>query len=86
MENKTPNYLVWDIEEVSSVCSPEEMQMLNNVIDKVLQARLQRGQSNNVQYLVIPSFKPYYRPISEMLGLIQASNNQGYMQGYNDAN
>ncbi|AHJ87161.1 hypothetical protein JBP901_gp084 [Bacillus phage JBP901] len=86
MENKTPNYIVWDVEEVASVCSPEEMQMLNNVIDKVLQARSQHGLTNNVQYLVIPNSKPYYRPIAEMLGLIQASNNQGYMRGYNDAN
>lgn len=86
MENKTPNYIVWDVEEISKVCSPEEMQMLNNVIDKVLQARAQQGLSNDVKYLVIPNSKPYYRPIAEMLGLIQASNNQGYMNGYNDAN
>lgn len=86
MENKTPNYIVWDVEEISQVCSPEEMQMLNNVIDKVLQARAQQGLSNDVKYLVIPNSKPYYRPIAEMLGLIQASNNQGYMRGYNDAN
>jgi len=74
MENRTPNYLVWDVEEVASVCSPEEMQMLNSIIDRVLQVREQQGQSNKLQYLVIPNTKPYYRPIAEMLGLIQASN------------
>ncbi|UXQ89043.1 hypothetical protein Thu_200 [Bacillus phage Thurquoise] len=82
MESKKPNYLVWDVEEVAKVCSPEEMAMLNNVIDKVLKAREQQGQSNNVQYLVIPNSKPYYRPIAEMLGLIQASNTQGYYDSY----
>ncbi|BEU14774.1 hypothetical protein [Bacillus phage CM1] len=86
MENRAPNYIVWDVEEVASVCSPEEMQMLNNIIDKVLQARTNAGLQNNVSYLVIPNTKPYHRPIAEMLGLIQASNNQGYMRGYNDAN
>ncbi|QFP93483.1 UNVERIFIED_ORG: hypothetical protein Xoosp15_218 [Xanthomonas phage Xoo-sp15] len=76
MEKNSPNYLVWDVDEVANVCSPEEMQMLNSIIERVLQARTNAGLSNDRRYLVIASDKPYYRPISEMLGLIQASNPQ----------
>ncbi|AMO25909.1 hypothetical protein Blue_086 [Bacillus phage Deep Blue] len=82
MENKKPNYIVWDVNEVANVCSPEEMQMLNSIIDRVLQARTNAGLQNNVSYLVIPNNKPYHRPIAEMLGLIQASNKQGYYDSY----
>lgn len=73
MEN-TPNYIVWDVNEIAAVCSPEEMASLNNIIDRVLQKRQQEGKSNNVSYLVIANDKPYHRPIAEMLSLIQASN------------
>ncbi|ANY29313.1 hypothetical protein [Bacillus phage PK16] len=86
MQNKSPNYIVWDVNEISQVCSPEEMATLNNIIDRVLQARANAGLSNDVRYIVISNDKPYYEPISKMLGLIQSSNKQGYMRGYNDAN
>lgn len=73
-EKQTPNYIVWDIDEVSQVCTDTELQMLDNIVERVNMFRQQQGKTENTRYLVIADNKPYYRPIAEMLLLIQSSD------------
>ncbi|AEW47114.1 hypothetical protein BCP78_0107 [Bacillus phage BCP78] len=73
-EKQAPNYIVWDIDEVSQVCTDTELQMLDNIVERVNMFRQQQGKTENTRYLVIADNKPYYRPIAEMLLLIQSSD------------
>ncbi|AOZ62119.1 hypothetical protein QCM8_201 [Bacillus phage QCM8] len=73
-EKQASNYIVWDIDEVSQICTPTELQMLDNIVERVNMFRQQQGKTENTRYLVIADNKPYYRPFSEMLALIQSSD------------
>lgn len=70
-EQNNPAFLVWDIREIVSVCSPEELDLLNNIIERVLNFRQQSGKDPVSRYIVVSEEEPYFNTVKDMIDMIK---------------
>lgn len=64
---KKPKYIVWNIAEVVSLCTKEELDLLNSIVDRIVEARVANGILPNEKFVVVSSTEPYYETVKNLV-------------------
>ncbi len=66
-KDKQINYMVWDLEEVTKVCTKSDLEFLDKIIDRVLQKREEEGKPRDNNYFVMETSDPAMKHVKEAI-------------------
>lgn len=69
MEQPKINYIVFDAEELISVCTKAELENINAIVDRIIRKREAQGQKVVTGFIVVDTDKPYAPAIAEIIHL-----------------
>lgn len=74
---KKPKYIVWNIAEVASLCTKEELDLLNSIVDRIVEARVANGILPNEKFVVVSSTEPYYETVKNLVDNLKKIGDRG---------
>lgn len=69
--NQKPKYMVWNILEVASLCNKEELDLLNSIVDRIVQARTANGILPNEKFVVVSETEAHYKPVKDLVDMLK---------------
>lgn len=60
-------YIVWKLSEIVQVTTPEDLQKLDTIVDRVLHLRQAEGKNPVNSYIVVSEDDPYYKVVKEIV-------------------
>lgn len=63
------NYIVFDAEELISVCTQPELEKINAIVDRIIRKREAQGQKTVTGFIVVEADKPYAPAIADIIHL-----------------
>lgn len=71
-ENKNqPSYIVWDIREIITVCNEYELNLLNNIIERIQKLREGAGKRAATNYVVVSEDDPYFKTVADLVTMLK---------------
>lgn len=64
---KIPKYLVWNLEEMLQVCTPQDLSFVDNIIDRMLRYREENNLPSVKEFTVLTPEDPYYAEVIEII-------------------
>jgi hypothetical protein len=74
MAETKPTYIVWDIHEIMTVCTQQELQLLDNIIARVQQLRAQAGKPTTSRFVVVSEEEPHFKTVVSMIDMLKGGN------------
>lgn len=62
-----PLYMVWDMQEVLEVSTQQDLRFLDNIIDRIIRKREEKGKETTKRFVVVPDDSPYFRAVSKII-------------------
>lgn len=73
-QSDQPTYVVWNIQEIMAVCSPQELQLLDNIIERVQHLREQHGKPVTSRFVVVSDEEPHFKTVISMIEMLKGEN------------
>ena len=65
-------YLVWDVPELLSLCSKEEIELIDSIIGRMIAARTNNGIIPQTKYIVVSEAEPFYQTVKDLVDALDA--------------
>jgi hypothetical protein len=71
MAKKEIKYMIWDVEEVMSVCSQEERMFLSLLVRRLHEKRVEEDRPTLNRFIVVNEHEPYFETVVGFVDLMK---------------
>lgn len=76
MAKKEIKYMVWDVEEVMSICSQEERMFLSLIVRRIHDKRVEEGKPALNSFILVSEHEPYFKTVAELVSLLKTQHKE----------